>query len=70
MVEWTEEMGGAVTRNTTIKNNSDRSGGNDGHGPALVCGGANRGDGRHSTLKVDTGQKRLRKQTLKLTHTR
>jgi hypothetical protein len=52
MVEWTEEMGGAVTRNTIIKNNSDRSGGNDGRGPTLVCGGADRGDGRHSTLKV------------------
>jgi hypothetical protein len=39
------------TRNITIKNNIVRSGGDDGHWPALACGGVEGGDGRHSTLE-------------------
>ena len=39
-------------KNTTIKNNNDQSGGDDGHYPALARGGADEGDGRHSTLEV------------------
>jgi hypothetical protein len=39
------------TRNTTIKNRSDQSGGNDGHWLALACGGANGRDGQHNTLE-------------------
>jgi hypothetical protein len=38
-------------RNITIKNNSNRSGGDDGHWPALARGGLNRGDRQHNTLE-------------------
>ena len=39
------------TRSTTIKNNNDQSGGDDGHWQALARGGADGGDRRHNTLE-------------------
>jgi hypothetical protein len=38
-------------RYTTIKNSSDQSRGDDGYWPALIHGGADRGDGRYNTLE-------------------